>query len=115
MDEQVARYFELKQQQREIEQELGELRASLLAYAEANGSAGWENESYRVKIVEQERREYDDHKLFEALPDPSLWRLLSRADGAKIASLVKLDVLSEASLRGTYSVKPVSALSVEKK
>ncbi|MBB6669628.1 hypothetical protein [Cohnella nanjingensis] len=115
MDKKVERYYELKQQQRELERELGELRLQLIAHAESNGLKGWENGEYRVKIIAQERREYDDHKLYEALPDASLWRLLSSADAAKIAGLVKLEILSEASLRNTYAVKQVSALQVEKK
>ncbi|MNI09994.1 hypothetical protein D3C73_630840 [compost metagenome] len=45
---------------------------------------------YRVKTVFQERKEYDDIKLYEALPDPEVWRMLSKADSSKVASLIKL-------------------------
>ncbi|MDF2717967.1 MAG: hypothetical protein K0R28_4892, partial [Paenibacillus sp.] len=54
-------------------------------------------------------------KLYEALPDPDVWRLLSKPDTSKIASLVHLNVISEEKLKDTYSVKNVTLLQVEKK
>jgi hypothetical protein len=65
--------------------------------------------SYKVKLITQERKEYDDIKLYEALPDPGVWRLLSKSDSSKIASLIKLNVITEETVRDTYSVKKSNA------
>ncbi|WP_123039749.1 hypothetical protein [Cohnella candidum] len=115
MDKTVRRYYELKQKQKEIEQELTDLRGHILAHCTEQGVTETEAGSYRVKIVAQERREYDDAKLYGALPDPEVWRLLSRADPAKIAGLVKLNVINEEILRDTYTTKSISLLQVERK
>ncbi|MOA49133.1 hypothetical protein D3C78_1719820 [compost metagenome] len=69
---------------------------------------------YRVKTVFQERKEYDDIKLYEALPDPEVWRMLSKADSSKVASLIKLNVISEDKIIDTYFVKKVTLLQVDK-
>ncbi|MNC77770.1 hypothetical protein D3C75_1298190 [compost metagenome] len=67
-----------------------------------------------MKLVTQNRKEYDDEKLFNTLADPQVWRLLSRADPAKVASLAKLNVITEEKLAGTYTVKAVTLLQVDK-
>lgn len=110
----VSRYFKLKQKQKELEQELGELRQEILAHCAELGEDELEIGHYRVKVVQQERKEYDDSKLQQALPDLEVWKLISRADNAKIASMVALQVLSEEALRDTYTVKKISSLHVEK-
>jgi hypothetical protein len=114
VDKTVSRYYQLKQKLREIEQELSELRRQILAYCDEMGVADTEIGRYRVRVIAQDRREYDDEKLYHALPDAEVWRLVSRADPSKIAGLVKLDVLSEERLRDTYTMKKVSSLQVER-
>lgn len=114
MDKILMQYYQLKQQQKEVEQQLSELRSEILNHCEAQGALEFEAGEYRVKVVLQERKEYDDKKLYEALPDPEVWRLLSKADSAKISSLIKLNILSEEKLKDTYSIKSVKLLQVEK-
>ncbi|ASS66958.1 MULTISPECIES: hypothetical protein [unclassified Paenibacillus] len=115
MDKMAQRFYQLKQKQKEIEQELSELRSEIIRHCRELEASELEAGSYRIKLVSQERKEYDDKKLQEALPDPELWRLLSKADSAKIASLVKLNVVTEESLKDTYSVKKVTLLQVDRK
>ncbi|MNV42456.1 hypothetical protein D3C71_1341300 [compost metagenome] len=63
----------------------------------------------------QNRKEYDDLKLYETLSDPEVWRMLSKSDPAKVASLTKLNVISEDKIMHTYSLKTVTLLQVDKK
>lgn len=113
MEEKLSRYYELKQLQKEIDEEVEVLRKEILqTYPEGiNDELG----AYQVKVTFQERREYDDQALFEALPDSSVWRLLSKADGGKISSLLKLNVISEEVLNGTYKIRKVPYIQVAKK
>lgn len=111
----VERYYELKKKQKETEQELAELRRRILGWCSENGLTETEIGNFRVRIIAQDRREYDDDKLFKALPDADVWRLISRADPAKIAGLVKLNVLNDDILQGTYEVKKISLLQVDKR
>jgi len=115
MEKQVQQYYRLKQKQKEIEKELAELREDILAYCGERGESDTEIGSYRVKLVTQNRKEYDDIKLYESLSDPEVWRLLSRSDPSKIASLTKLNVISEERIKHTYILKPVTLLQVDKK
>ncbi|OXM13292.1 hypothetical protein [Paenibacillus herberti] len=115
MDKKVKRYYQLKQKQKEIEQELTELRGEILNHCTEQGISELEVGSYKVKIVLQERKEYDDNKLYEAIPDPGVWRMLSKTDSSKIASLIKLNVISEEKIKDTFSVKNVTLLQVDKK
>lgn len=115
MEAKVKRFFELKQKHKEIEQELGELRREIMDYGAEQGLDEWEAGRYRVKITHQERKEYDDQRLYQSLPDPDVWRMLSKADPAKIASLLKLNVISEEAIKETFNVKHVALLQVEKK
>jgi hypothetical protein len=115
MDKAVRRYYQQKQKQKEIDQELAELRNEILNFLTEQGTNELEVGSHKVKIVVQERKEYDDTKLFEALPDPDLWRMLSKPDTSKIASLLKLNVITEEKLKDTFATKTVRLLQVDKK
>lgn len=115
MKEQVKSYYRLKRKQKEIEQELAKLREEILAHCAETDTNSAEFGSYIVKVIPHRRKEYDEAKLFEALPDLEVWRLLSSPDTAKIANLVNLNVLSEERLKETYIVKDVSYLQVERK
>lgn len=115
MDTKVNRYFKLKQKQKEIEQELSELRSDIISYCSDQGLNELEIGRYRAKIIHQERKEYDDSLLYNALPDPGVWKMISKADPSKISGLIKLNVISEETLKETYTIKSVSSLQVEKK
>ncbi|MNR58363.1 hypothetical protein D3C85_1793430 [compost metagenome] len=67
-----------------------------------------------MKIVTQERKEYDEQKLFDTLPDLELWRMLSKADSSKIASLIKLGVIAEERIQHTFATKTVKLVQVER-
>lgn len=114
MEKKVQHYYKLKAKHKEIEKELAELRQEILAYCAERGDTDTVIGSYRVKLVTQNRKEYDDEKLYNTLADPQVWRLLSRADPAKVASLAKLKVIAEEKLTDTYTVKEVTLLQVEK-
>ncbi|MNI76965.1 hypothetical protein D3C76_418930 [compost metagenome] len=114
MDKKVKQYYQLKQKQKELEQQLSELRGEIINYCSELGASELEVGGYRVRTVFQERKEYDDNKLYEALPDLELWRMLSKPDSSKIASLIKLNVISEDTLKDALSVKNIILLQVEK-
>lgn len=113
MEQQLARYYELKELQKRVEEELNELRNTLIQSCPNTDSL--EEGAYKLTISYQERREYNDERLYNALPDPALWRLMSRADTGKITSLLKLNVIHEKVLAGTYELKKVPVLRVQKK
>ncbi|WP_223066873.1 hypothetical protein [Paenibacillus caui] len=115
MEQKLKRYYQLKQKQKEIEQELSELRSGIMDHCREHGLSELEAGGYKAKLVLQERKEYDDNKLYEALPDPGVWRMLSKPDSSKIASLIKLRVISEEKIKDTFSVKSVTLLQVDKK
>lgn len=115
MDKKVSRYYQLKNKQKEIEQEMAELRDEILSHCAAEGVSELDAGNYRVKLVLQERKEYDDVRLYEILSDPELWRLLSRPDSSKIASLIKLRVISEDAIQDACRAKSVTLLQVNKK
>ncbi|MEJ8545912.1 hypothetical protein [Brevibacillus borstelensis] len=112
MEERLARYYQLKEEQKKIEEELQALRQEILGEFPDAGSVSLGD--YRLAISFQERREYDDDRLYNALPEASLWRLVSRADGGKISSLLKLNVIHEGILEGTYELKRVPVVKVQK-
>lgn len=114
MDRIAEQYYQLKMQLKEIEQEMASLRKALTTYCEEKQANELVLGGYKLKLVHQERKEYDDNKLFEALPDLEVWRMLSKPDTSKIASLVKLHVIAEEKLQGTYSAKKVTLLQVDK-
>lgn len=115
METKVKRYYQLKQKVKEFEQELAQLRQEIIDHCEEEGVSELEIGSYRVRITHQGRKEYDERKLYEVLPDPDLWRLLSRPDPSKIAGLIKLNVISEERIEGTYSMKNISLLQIDKR
>ncbi|GED32821.1 hypothetical protein [Brevibacillus centrosporus] len=113
MEEHLARYYELKEMQKQVEEELGNLRSKLMESCKNTDSL--EEGAYKLTISYQDRRDYSDERLFNSLPDPSLWRLMSRADSGKINSLLKLGVIHEGVLAGTYELKKVPVLRVQKR
>ncbi|MDR0267576.1 hypothetical protein [Paenibacillus sp.] len=115
MDKIVKRYYQLKQQQKETEQELKELRDQIITFCGEKETSEFAAGPYRVKLISQSRKEYDDVKLYEALPDLELWRMLSKSDPGKIAGLVKLGVIKEERIQDSYALKQVTLLQVEKK
>lgn len=115
MDRMAERYYEVRQQMKELEQEQAELRQYILDYCREQQSDRLELGDYEIKLVVQHRREYDENKLYETLPDLELWRMLSKPDTGKIASLIKLKVIPEEKIKDTYSVKNVTLVQVDKK
>ncbi|WP_151734663.1 hypothetical protein [Paenibacillus tengchongensis] len=114
METKVKQYFKLKAKQKELEQELAELRRDIVAYCQEKEQQETVIGGYRVKLVTQQRKEYDDDKLYSALPDPEVWRLLSKTDPAKVTALAKLNVIPEAAIAHTYELKTVTLLHVDK-
>ena len=114
MDKTVERYYRLKKKQKEVEQELATLREQIIGHCREQEVSELAVSGYKVKIVAQERREYDDQKLHEALPDADVWRLVSRSDPSRIAGLVKLNVINEEALKGTYLPRKVFYLQIER-
>ncbi|MCG7382967.1 hypothetical protein [Paenibacillus sp. ACRRY] len=114
MEQKVQTYFQLKQQQKDIEQQLSVLRDEIVAYCAEQGAYETQVGGYMVKTVLQHRKEYDDQKLYAALPDPEIWRLLSKVDSHKLKSLIKLNVLSEEQVSPACTVKQVTLLQVDK-
>jgi hypothetical protein len=113
MELQLARYYELKLMQKEIEDELEILKKQILEVQTEAGSV--EAGEYKLTVSFQERREYHDDRLFNALPDPALWRLMSKADSGKISSLLKLRVIHEGIVEGAYEVRKIPAIRVQKR
>ncbi|KAF4325870.1 hypothetical protein G195_000566 [Phytophthora kernoviae 00238/432] len=114
MEQKVQTYFELKQQQKEIEQRLSVLRDEIVGYCEEQGVYETQVGGYAVKTVLQHRKEYDDQKLYASLPDPDIWRLLSKVDSHKLKSLIKLNILTEEQISPACTVKPITLLQVDK-
>ncbi|WP_438433010.1 hypothetical protein [Gorillibacterium sp. sgz500922] len=114
MEETLARYYELKEQIREAEKEVAALRETLIGECRRRETTELTAGGYRLKLIAQERKEYDDHRLYESLPDPDVWRLASKADPGKIASLLKLGVLKERLIAGTYTTKEITLVTVER-
>lgn len=115
MEQKVQRYHELKQLMKDMELVLSELRSDILNYCQEQGVTELDVGDYKIKAIQQQRKEYDDRKLYEALPDPEVWGLISKVDAQKVAGLVKLNVIPEAKLEDTYSVKHITLLQVDKK
>ncbi|WP_331281763.1 hypothetical protein NYE80_15250 [Paenibacillus sp. FSL H7-0357] len=114
MEKKVQQYYKLKTKQKELEKELAELRQDILSYCSELGETEAVIGSYKVKLVTQNRKEYDDEKLYNTLSDPEVWRLLSKTDPVKVASLTKLNIIAEEKIQHTYAVKTVTLLQVDK-
>ncbi|NQX43993.1 hypothetical protein HQN87_01510 [Paenibacillus tritici] len=114
MEKKVQQYYKLKAKQKELEKELAGLRQDILAYFSEAGQTESVIGSYKVKLVTQNRKEYDDDKLYQTLSDPELWRLLSKVDPTKVASLTKLKVIAEEKIAHTYDIKTITLLQVDK-
>ncbi|MBW5448010.1 hypothetical protein GE107_18295 [Cohnella sp. CFH 77786] len=112
MDEtKLARYCELKTEIGRMEDELDALREEIIdAYTD---DAEVEVGPYKLKIIYQEKKQYNEQLLFEALPDPELWKHVSKADASRIAALIKANVLSEKLIRGTYRISRTPYLYVD--
>lgn len=115
MEEQLQRYFELKQVKKEMEEELSSLRLEIISHLAEKELLSLETEEYEAKVVVQQRKEYDDELLYKALPDPEVWKLMSKSDPGKIASLIKLGVISEQGIVHTYETRKTELLIVNKK
>lgn len=115
MDKLLKQYYKLKQQQKELDDQLSGLRTQILAYCAEQGAREVEAGGYKARIVVQERKEYDSERLYAALPDLQLWKLLSKPDPGKINGLLKINAISEAQLAETYDTREVLLLQVERK
>ncbi|NBI28763.1 hypothetical protein [Chengkuizengella marina] len=115
MIEKIKEYVELKSKQKQITEELSILRDDILSFMEKVYQLEMDIESYHVKVVPLERRVYDDEALFKSLPDESLWRLMSKADISKINGLLKLNIIKDELLIGSYEIKKVTNLQISKK
>lgn len=113
--EMIKKYARLKKRKTDIDNEINQIRKQIVDYCEKEQLTEFESGRYRVKLIHQERKEYDDQKLYDALPDPSVWRMISKADTTKISSMIKLNVLNKEVLNDTYKAKRISLLQVEKK
>ncbi|WP_223298978.1 hypothetical protein [Paenibacillus darwinianus] len=110
----VKRYATLKKRKAVLEDEMNRLRDQIIGYCEQRQVTEFVTGLYRVKLMHQERKEYDDRKLYEALSDPGMWRQISKADSGKIASMLKLNVITAQVLSDTYTSKRIALLQVEK-
>ncbi|WP_256761123.1 hypothetical protein [Cohnella sp. WQ 127256] len=106
----LTRFCQLKAQMKQCEDELNELRREITNEYDQDSEIRLSD--YTLKIIYQEKKHYHDHLLIEALPDPELWKVLFKADSAKITALLKAKILSEKSLEGTYSTSRTPYLYV---
>jgi hypothetical protein len=112
MDEhKLARYCELKTQISKMEDELDTLREEIIDLYPDDTEV--EVGEYKLKIIYQDKKQYNEQLLYDALPDPELWKHVSKADPSKISALIKGNVLSEKLIRGTYRVSRTPYLYVD--
>jgi len=114
MNKIISRYYQLKNKQKQIEQELSELKAAIVEHLQSIEAKELRSGSYQVRLVSSLRKEYNDVLLYNALPDPQLWRMVSKPDHSKIAGLLKINALSEEQLKHTFTMKEQLALYVDK-
>lgn len=110
----VKKYARLKKKKTDIDNEISQIRKQIVDYCVEQNVSSFESGRYRIKLVHQERKEYDDQKLFDALPDPSVWKMISKADSTKINSLINLNILTPSMLKDSYQLKQITLLQVEK-
>ncbi|GIP16823.1 hypothetical protein J40TS1_24650 [Paenibacillus montaniterrae] len=115
MNKLISRYYQLKQKSKAIEQELAELKEQIVQHMNNEKVTEQTYGSYKVRMILSERKEYHETLLYNALPDPELWRMLSKPDQGKITGLLKVGALKEDHLKDTYTVKQQVALIVDKK
>ncbi|MFC6331492.1 hypothetical protein ACFP56_02580 [Paenibacillus septentrionalis] len=115
MNKLISRYYQLKQKNKAIEQELAELKEQIVQHMNSESVTEQTVGSYRVRLIQSERKEYHETLLFNALPDPELWRMLSKPDQGKITGLIRVGALKEEQLKDTYTVKQQVALIIDKK
>lgn len=115
MNKLISRYYQLKQKSKLIEQELAQLKKEIVEQMNMEQVTEQFYGNYKVKLILSERKEYHETLLYNALPDPELWRLLSKPDQGKITGLLKVGALKEEHLKDTYTVKQQVALIVDKK
>jgi hypothetical protein len=99
-------------QQKKIDDELEELRNDIITMYQ--DSEDIEIQDYTLKIVYQDKKNYNESLIFDSLPDPELWKHVSKVDSSKIAALIKANMISEDMLKGTYTVTRVPYLYVHK-
>ncbi|MCM3632361.1 MULTISPECIES: hypothetical protein [Paenibacillus] len=115
MNKLISRYYQLKQRSKSIEQELAELKEQIVQQMNNEEVTEQTIGAYRVRLIQSERKEYHETLLYNALPDPELWRMLSKPDQGKITGLIKVGALKEEHLKDTYTVKQQVALIIDKK
>jgi len=115
MNKLIGRYYQLKQKNKQIEQELAELKEQIVEHMNTEKTTEQAYGSYKVRLIVSERKEYHENLLYNALPDPQLWRMLSKPDQGKISGLLKVGALKEEHLKDTFTVKQQVALIVDKK
>lgn len=108
----LARYCELKDQHKKIEDELESIRKDIIAMYPDN--AELHVNDYRLKVTYQDKKQFVDYLLFDALPDPQLWKNVSKPDPAKISALLKANIITDDMLEGTYTVIRTPHLYVTK-
>ncbi|WP_239618550.1 hypothetical protein [Cohnella mopanensis] len=106
----LVRFCQLKTQIKQWEDELEELRREITNHCTQDSE--FRLDDYTLKVLYQERKHYNDQLLIDALPDPDLWKVLFKADPAKISALVKANLLAEKSLEGTYTTTRIPYLYV---
>jgi hypothetical protein len=99
-------------QQKKIDDELEELRNDIITMYQ--DSEELEIQDYTLKIVYQDKKNYNESLIFDSLPDPQLWKNVSKVDSSKIAALINANMISEDMLKGTYTVTRVPYLYVHK-
>src|SRR5690606_29239101 len=95
MNNLISRYYQLTQKNKHIEQELAELKEQTVADMNSENTTEQAYGSYKVRLIVSERKEYHENLLYNALPDPQLWRMLSKPDQGKITGLLKVGALKE--------------------
>lgn len=115
LEEQLRQYYAIRLQQTELDKEAERLRADIMEHLDREGAAEVLAGEFKASVISAEQREYDDRLVYETIPDPELWKLVSKVDAGKVKSLVQLGVLSDDGLRGTYRIKSVRRLSVKKR
>jgi hypothetical protein len=105
----MTRYCELKKQFDEIEKELKVLRDEMITHFQTPEEI--KIGQHTMKIFFREKRTYDDKLLLATFPD--LWPRMSTANNEKINNLIKVELLNEESIQGTYNVTRIPFINVK--